>query len=155
MIITTTWKHNFTNYDNLKTVNQAQFQHLKIFQPLATKKIRFQLNNLYDETPLVISHMEVYDQASHKVSVTLNNKSSFQIEPRLLQWSDWIDIDLPSNTFLSVDITSPKVEIHSVGLTISNDLVKTKINHPQMPKYFFGISAIQVQTEQTYEKIAF
>ena len=155
MIITTTWKHNFTNYDNLTEVNRDQFQHLQIFQPLATKKIRFQLNNLYDETPLVITHMEIYDSESRKIPVTLDHKTSFQIEPRLIQWSDWIDIDLPSNTFLSVDITSPKITVHSVGLTISNDLIKTKNNHPQMPKYFFGISAIQVQTNQTYEKIAF
>ena len=67
MIITTTWKHNFTNYDNLTEVNRDQFQHLQIFQPLATKKIRFQLNNLYDETPLVITHMEIYDSESHKI----------------------------------------------------------------------------------------
>lgn len=155
MIATTTWRHNFTNYDNLTNFNKSQFQHLEIFQPLATKKIRLQLNNLYDEAPLIISQLKIYFQPDQKIDVTVDGQTEFKIEPRLVQWSDWIDVDLPSNTFLSVDISSPTIDIHSIGLTISNDLIKTKINHPQMPKYFFGISAIQVQTAKAFDKIAF
>ncbi|MQS75358.1 hypothetical protein FHL06_02980 [Lactobacillus halodurans] len=59
MTITTTWKHNFTNYSNLDNINQTGKQTLEIFQPLAAKKIRLQLNNLYDEIPLKISSLTV------------------------------------------------------------------------------------------------
>jgi len=155
MIATTTWKHNFTNYLNIDNINETGHQHLEIFQPLATDKIRLQLNNLYDEIPLKISNIEISTNTNVKKSVTLDGKASFEIAPRLIEWSDWIDINLEANTFLAIDITSPNETIHSVGLTISNDLIKTAILDPQEPKYFFGISGIQVQTEQAHEKIAF
>jgi hypothetical protein len=60
MITTTTWQHTFTNYQNINNINPTGHQHLKIFQPLSTKRIRLQLNNLYDEIPLQISKLEIY-----------------------------------------------------------------------------------------------
>ncbi|KRN99895.1 SGNH/GDSL hydrolase family protein [Companilactobacillus kimchiensis] len=155
MITTTTWRHNFTNYDNLENINATGHQHLEILQPLATKKIRLQLNNLYDEIPLKISQLTIFNNQSDKRTVTLNGKSSFCVEPRLIKWSDWIDIDLVANTFLSIDLFSPNKTIHTSGLTISNDLIHTANQDPTIPKYFFGISGIQIETNQPYEKLAF
>jgi len=155
MITTTTWKHNLTNYQNIENINDFGFQHLKIFQPLTTNKIRLQLNNLYDEIPLEISKLEIYSNTSSKKAVTLDGATQFNIEPRLIEWSDWIDIDLTSNSDLSIDIYSPNKTVHTIGLTISNDLIKTAETDPTTPKYFFGISAIQVDTKSTHQKIAF
>jgi len=155
MIVTTTWRHNFTNYSNLENINATGQQHLEILQTLAANKIRLQLNNLYDEIPLKISNIDIYLDPNDKKNVTLNGQSSFNIEPRLVEWSDWIDINLLENSFLSIDITSPNKTIHSAGLTISNDLIKTTDLDPQEPKYFFGVSGIQIQTQQPHEKIAF
>lgn len=155
MIETTTWKHNFTNYDNLENINKTGHQHLEIFQPLAGHKIRLQLNNLYDESPLKIDHLEIYNNSTDKKAVTFNQQTSFEIEPRLLEWSDWIDLEMNGNSFLSIDIASPNETIHTLGLTISNTLIKTEDTTPQAAKYFFGVSAIQVQTEQEYKRIAF
>ncbi|MQS75359.1 hypothetical protein FHL06_02985 [Lactobacillus halodurans] len=70
-------------------------------------------------------------------------------------WSDWIDLNLDSNQFIKITIASPNKTIHSLGLTISNDLIKTKQTDPLEPKYFFGVSSIQVQTEKIYPKLAF
>lgn len=155
MIATTTWKHNLTNYQNIENINNSGLQHLEIFQPLATDKIRIQLNNLYDEIPLEISKMEIYSDTSTKKVVTLDGSSKFTIEPRLIEWSDWIDISLPANAFLSIDIFSPNKTIHTAGLTVSNDLIKTIETDPANPKYFFGLSAIQVEAKSTHKKIAF
>jgi len=155
MIATTTWEHNFTNYSNIDNINENGHQHLEILQPLTTDKVRLQLNNLYDEIPLKISNIEISTNTNVKKNVTLNGKDSFEIAPRLIEWSDWIDINLEANTFLAIDIISPNKTIHSAGLTISNDLIKTADLDPQEPKYFFGVSGIQVQTDQTHEKIAF
>ncbi len=41
MIKTTTWKHNFSNYDNLDHINANGHQHLEIFQPFASKKFDY------------------------------------------------------------------------------------------------------------------
>lgn len=154
MTKTTTWSHTFTNYDNLTDINLSGREELAIYQPLAAKKIRLQLNNLYDEIPLEISSLNlVIDTVEYPV--TLNSRTNFTIEPRLINWSDWIDIDLPAKSFLKIVLQSPNKTIHTVGLTISNDLVKTTDLDPNIAKYFFGISAIQVQTEKNYEKIAF
>ncbi|TGD23560.1 hypothetical protein EGT49_05780 [Companilactobacillus suantsaicola] len=155
MIETTTWKHNFTNYANLENINPNKQQQLQIFQPLPCKKIRLQLNNLFDEVPLKIEQLEIYSTPTDRKLVTLNGQTSFEIEPRLIEWSDWIDLDMRDNSFLSIEITSPNKTIHSLGMTISNDLVKTEDRTIQEPKYFFGVSAIQVQTNQEYERIAF
>ncbi|WP_338215579.1 GDSL-type esterase/lipase family protein [Companilactobacillus muriivasis] len=155
MIATTTWKHNLTNYENINNINDSGFQHLEIFQPLATNKIRLQLNNLYDEIPLEISKIEIYSNSSDKKIITLDGSSRFQVEPRLIEWSDWIDINLTANSTLSIDIYSSNKTIHTVGMTISNDIVKTTETDSKIPKYFFGISAIQVETKSTYKKIAF
>lgn len=154
MIVTTTWQHNFTNYINIENINASGHQHLEIMQPIATKKIRLQLNNLYDETPLLITSLTI-DTDSNKIPVTVNNNQQFSIEPRLTMWSDWIDIDLPANQFLSIDIQSPNKTIHSVGMTIANDLVKTENQTPGISKYFFGVSGIQVQTKKPLKRIAF
>lgn len=155
MIATTTWKHNLTNYENIENINDSGFQHLEIFQPLATNKVRLQLNNLYDEIPLEISKIEIHSNSSDKKIVTLDNSSKFHIEPRLIEWSDWTDIDLPSNSNLSIDIYSTNKTIHTVGLTISNGIIKTAETDSTTPKYFFGISAIQVEAKSTHKKIAF
>ncbi|MFC6177355.1 GDSL-type esterase/lipase family protein [Companilactobacillus huachuanensis] len=155
MIATTTWKHNLTNYQNIENINRSGFQHLEIVQPLATDQVRLQLNNLYDEVPLKISKLEIYSNSANKKLVTFEGSTQFTIEPRLIEWSDWIDISLPINGILSIDIYSPNKTIHSVGLTISNDLIKTTDTDPATPKYFFGISAIQVAAKLTHKKIAF
>jgi len=155
MIETTTWKHNFTNYANIEFINNTGKQHLEIFQPLACKKIRLQLNNLYDEKPLVISSLEISADNVDKKSVTLNGQTNFEIPARLKEWSDWIDIDLPENQFLAIDLASPNETIHTVGMTISNDLVKTEYTDDMEPKYFFGVSGLQVQTNQEHKRIAF
>lgn len=155
MIVTTTWKHNFTNYANLENINESGKQHLEIMQPLSTKKIRLELNNLYDELPLQITSIVIYSDSKTKYSVTLDGKKQFSIEPHLVEYSDWIDVDLPANNFLSIDIISPNKTIHSAGLTISNDLVKTKDQTAGVSKYFFGVSGIQVQTQKVQKRIAF
>lgn len=155
MIATTTWQHTFTNYQNINNINPSGKQHLQIFQPIATKKIRLQLNNLYDEIPLNISKLEVYLDPANKKTVTLNGASHFQVESRLIEWSDWIEINIPKNSFLNLDISSPNQTIHSVGMTISNDLIKTELADTTVPKYFFGVSGIQTDTLQTYKKVAF
>jgi len=155
MISTTTWRHNFTNFINLDNINSSGKQHLEIFQPLAGKKIRLQLNNSFDDIPLTISSLTIYTDYSEKKQVTLNHQSTFEIEPRLITWSDWIDIDLKDNTYLSIDITSPTKSIHTGGLTISNDLIRTDNKILDEPKYFFGVSGSQIQTEQQYKRLAF
>ncbi|KRK81829.1 hypothetical protein LKACC16343_00716 [Companilactobacillus bobalius] len=154
MIKTTTWKHNFSNYDNLDHINANGHQHLEIFQPFESKKIRLQLNNLYGETPLVIDSLEIYTNSKKKVSVTKDGKKSFAVESRLVEWSDWIDFNLPADSYLSVDIVSPTKAIHTLGLTISNDLIRTENSDPKETKYFFGISEIQVKTEHAHKRIA-
>lgn len=155
MIATTTWRHNFTNYSCIDNINESGRQHLEIYQPLATHKLKLLFNNLYDEVALNITSLVIYVDPDHKQTVTLNGADKFRIEPRLSVWSDWIDIDLTGNQFLQIDLTSPNKTIHSVGMTIANDLVKTSDLDQVQPKYFFGISAIRVQTSQTYEKLAF
>lgn len=155
MSAATTWKHTFTDYNNLENINASGHQHLEIFQPLSCHRLRLLFNNLYDEIPLRISQMKIYTDSTHKSSVTLRGKSDFEISPRLSEWSDWIDIELPKDCFLSIDIESPNKTIHSVGLTISNSLVVTHNTHLDEPKYFFGVSAIQVQTDKEYERLAF
>lgn len=154
-MMTTTWRHNFTNYDNMENINANGKQHLEIFQPLSAKKIRFQLNNLYDEVPLKISDLQIYTDPNHKKNVTLDGKSNFEILPRLAIWSDWIDFDLPQDCYLSIDLISPNKTVHTSALTISNDLIKTENLDPTSPKYFFGVSGIQVETPHEYPKIAF
>jgi len=155
MIAITTWKHNFTNYQNLENINASGHQQLQIVQPLATDRVRLQLNNLYDEIPLEISKLEISSDPSNKKSVTLNGASNFSIEPRLIEWSDWIPITLPVDGILTIDLLSPNKTIHSVGLTISNDLIKTSETDPSIPKYFFGLSGIQVESQKVHHKIAF
>lgn len=155
MITTTTWQHTFTNYQNINNINPTGHQHLKIFQPLSTKRIRLQLNNLYDEIPLQISKLEIYVDPQDKKTVTLDENINFQVEARLIEWSDWIDFDIPENSFLNIDISSPNQTIHSVGMTISNNLIETDLTDAAIPKYFFGVSGIQINTAQTYKKIAF
>lgn len=155
MIATTTWQHTFTNYANLENTNIEKYQSLKIFQPLASNKIRLQLNNLYDETPLKISSLKISVDSDETKNVTLNNQTAFEIAPRLIEWSDWIDIKLTGNQFLKIDLVSPNETIHTSGLTISTDLIQTTENDPTVPKYFFGISAAQVQTDNRHERIAF
>ena len=81
-----TWKHNFTNYSNLNNINNHE-QHLKIFQPLPAKDIRFQLNNLYDDIPLEISNMTIYTDSFNKQTVTLNNQAKFKVNSRLTQFT--------------------------------------------------------------------
>lgn len=152
---TTTWKHNFTNYSNLENTNSTGQQHLEIFQPIAAKKVRLQLNNLYDEISLDILSLKIYSDSSEKKSVTLNGRKNFKIPARLIEWSDWIDIELPKKSYLSIDLVSPNKTAHTSGLTISNDLIKTTELDPQKPKYFFGVSGIQVQSNQNYRRIAF
>jgi len=155
MIETTTWKHNFTNYANIEFINNTGKQHLEIFQPLAGNKIRLQLNNLFDENPLNINELNIYLNPNDKKSVTLNGQTSFDIPARLVVWSDWINLEMPDNNFLSIDLISSNPTIHSIGMTISNDLIKTENTAIQESKYFFGISALQVQTNQEYKRIAF
>lgn len=154
MTNTTTWRHTFTNYDNLTDINMSGQQEIAIYQPLAAQKIRLELNNLYDDIPLEITSL-ILITANGKYPVTLNGRTNFKIEPRLISWSDWIDIDLPAQTFLKLILGSPNQTVHSVGLTISNDLIKTTDSEPNVAKYFFGVSAIQVQTDKSYERIAF
>ena len=154
MIKTTTWKHNFSNYDNLDHINANGHQHLEVFQPFASKKIRLQLNNLYGEMPLVIDSLEIYTNSKKKVSVTKDGKKSFAVESRLIEWSDWIDFTLPAESYLSIDIVSPTKAIHTLGLTISNDLIRTENSDPKETKYFFGVSETQVKTEHAHKKIA-
>lgn len=154
MLTTTTWLHTFTNYSNLNNINSSAHQILKIFQPVDTKKIRLQLNNLYDEVPLRISHLEISNSHQNKASITLNGKTEFAIEPRLVQWSDWIDFNSVANEFLTIKITSPTQTIHSLGMTISNDLIQTEVQGPDS-KYFYGVSGIQVQTETHHKRLAF
>lgn len=144
MITTTTWQHTFTNYQNINNINPTGHQHLKIFQPLSTKRIRLQLNNLYDEIPLQISKLEIYVDPQDKKNVTLDGNIDFQVEARLIEWSDWIDFDIPENSFLNIDISSPNQTIHSVGMTISNNLIETDLTDTATPKYFFGVSGIQI-----------
>lgn len=155
MMQTTTWKHNFTNYSNLENINSTGQQNLKIFQPLASKKVRLQLNNLYDEVPLKITSLTIQTDSSAKKTVTLNGASHFEIPARLIEWSDWIDIDLKGEEFISIDLVSPNKTIHTSGMTISNDLIKTVETDPLIPKYFFGVSATQVEANQTHQRIAF
>lgn len=155
MIATTTWQHTFTNYQNIDNINLSGQQHLEIIQPLATNRVRLQLNNLYDETPLEISKLEIYAHPDTKKVVTLHGLKHFSIEPRLVEWYDWIDISLPAQGKLIIDLFSPNKTIHTAGLTISNDLIQTTQTYPNIPKYFFGISGIQVMADQVYKKIAF
>lgn len=149
-----TWKHNFTNYSNLDNINNHE-QHLKIFQPLPAKDIRFQLNNLYDDIPLEISNMTIYTDSFNKQTVTLNNQAKFKVNSRLTQWSDWINFNLPAKSFLSIYIESPTKIIHSAGLTISNDLIQIPDSISESPKYFFGISSIQIKSPDSYKRMAF
>lgn len=155
MITTTTWRHNLTNYSNLDNVNESGQQQLQIFQPLASNKIRFQLSNLYDEVPLKINAFTIKTDASLTTSITLDNMSEFEVPARLSVWSDWIDFDLSEKTFLTINIASSNTKVHTAGLTISNDLIKTRQTDAAEPKYFFGISAIQIQTENTFQRLAF
>lgn len=154
-MITTTWKHTFTNYSNLENINISGKQHLEIFQPLETKSIRLQLNNLYDNMPLIISSLEIYTDMNQKKSVTLSGVKKFTVEPGLIEWSDWIDLEIPAKSYLSIDIVSPNQTIHTAGLTISNSLIKTENSNVQEPKYFFGVSEIQVHSQRSYKQIAF
>lgn len=155
MTTTTTWRHNFTNYDNMENINASGLQHLEIYQPVASKKIRLQLNNLYDEIPLRISDLKIYTNPEQKVPVTLDGETEFNVLPRLSAWSDWIDFDLPQDSYLAIDLKSPNKTVHTFALTISNELIRTENLDPTVPKYFFGISGIQVETVQEYVKIAF
>ena len=51
MSAATTWKHTFTDYNNLENINASGHQHLEIFQPLSCHRLRLLFNNLYDEIP--------------------------------------------------------------------------------------------------------
>ncbi|GEO79228.1 GDSL family lipase [Companilactobacillus mindensis DSM 14500] len=155
MITTTTWQHNFTNYTCLNDINQSDRQYLKILQPIAAKRIRLQLNNLFDEIPLEVTSLKIFSEPGHQKSVTMNDNDSFQIEPHLKVWSDWIDLTVPAGSFLNIELISPNQAIHTAGLTISNALVKTAVTDPKIAKYFFGISGIQVETKESFKRLAF
>lgn len=155
MLTTTTWRHNFTNYTCLNDLNASGRQHLEILQPQAAQQIRLQLNNLFDEIPLKITALKIFIDSNCQKDVTMNGNTSFQIEPRLQVWSDWIDLEIPANSFLNIELISPTKTVHSGSLTISNDLIKTSIINPQIPKYFFGISGTQVKTQREFERLAF
>ena len=155
MIATTTWKHNFSNYQNIDKINQSGHQSLAIFQPLASHKLRLQFCTLYDEKPLHISKLTIYSKDQPQTVITKNGQSDFSIEPRITDWSDWINFDLLGDAYLSIELDSPNQTIHTIGSTISNQLLKTSETDPTVAKYFFGICGLQVQTNQSYRRIAF
>lgn len=156
MIMTDTWLQEFSNYNNIYNINESGHQEISIFKPLATKKIRLLVNNLYDDVPLKITKLTLLkENGKISIPVHINGKNQFEIPPHMTEWTDWIDIDIQANDYLTIDIYSPNKTIHSLGSNLSESFTKIKNFTGKNDGFFYGISAVQAQVDKKPIKIAF
>jgi len=79
MITTDTWLQEFSDYNNIYNINESGHQEINIFKPLATKKIRLLLNNLYDDVPLKFTRLALHKKGQSDIVVHIDGKDSFEI----------------------------------------------------------------------------
>lgn len=155
MIYTDTWLQDFSDYNNINNINESGHQEITIFKPLATKKIRLRLNNLYDDVPLKFTKLAIHREGRKSIDVHVDGKYTFELAPHSAKWTDWIDIDIKANDYLTIDIHSPNKTIHSLGSNLSESFTKIKNFTDRNDGFFFGVSAVQAQVEKKPIKIAF
>ncbi|MFC6322665.1 SGNH/GDSL hydrolase family protein [Companilactobacillus baiquanensis] len=155
MITTDTWLQEFSDYHNIYNINESGHQEITIFKPLATKEIRLLINNLYDNVPLKITKLTLNKPGHKPMVVTVNGQSNFEIAPKTTQWTDWLNIDIKANDYLTINIYSPNKTIHSLGSNLSESFTKVKNFSNRNDGFFFGISAVQAQVQKKPIKIAF
>jgi Lysophospholipase L1 and related esterases len=154
MVIANTWLQEFSNYSNIDDVNKSGHQTMEVFEPMASKKLRFLLNNKFGKTPLEITAMTAHTDLQD-VKITLRGNEDFLIEPRQKVWSDWIDIDVPGRTFLTVDIYSPNKTIHTLGSNLATSFTRVDNHQDEKPRFYFGLSSVEAQLDQDPIKIGF
>ncbi|MFD1417480.1 SGNH/GDSL hydrolase family protein [Companilactobacillus keshanensis] len=155
MITTDTWLQEFSDYNNIYNINESGHQEITIFKPLATKKIRLLLNNLYDDVPLKFTRLTMCKEGQTEIVVHIDGENSFEIAPHTTRWTDWIDIDIQANDYLSIEIYSPNKTIHSLGSNMSESFTKVHNFTDRDDGFFFGVSAVQAQVKKKPIKIAF
>ncbi|WP_334329257.1 GDSL-type esterase/lipase family protein [Companilactobacillus sp. HBUAS59699] len=154
MAIINTWTKEFSYFPNIKHINHGGTQNITVFQPLATSRIRLLVNNQYGKIPLEIKSIKVIaDDKTY--DITMNNNTSFSVASKQSLWSDWLPINLISKSLLTIEIKSFNHSIHTLGSTICTDLVDSDNYIDGDNHFFYGVSAIQADTDQIANKVAF
>lgn len=154
MTIINTWTKEFSYFPNIKHINHGKSQIITIYQPLATDKIRMLINNEYGKIPLEIKSLKIVDN-NNQYELTMNNRSSFSVAAKQKLWSDWLPIQLLGNSTFNVEIQSYNHSIHTLGSTISTELVGSDNYIDGDNHFIYGISAVQSNVDELVNKIAF
>lgn len=154
MTIINTWTKEFSYFPNIKHINHGKTQTMTIFQTLATDKIRLLVNNQYGKIPLEIKSIQIVVNGKYS-DVTMNNHNSFSIAAKQKMWSDWLPIQLSSNSTFDIEIRSFNHSIHTLGSTISTELADSDNYIDGDNHFFYGVSAVQSNTDELVNKVAF
>ncbi|APX71309.1 hypothetical protein M5C72_11150 [Companilactobacillus allii] len=154
MTIVNTWTQEFSYFPNIKRINHNKTQTMTVFQSISTNKIRILVNNQYGRLPLEIKSIKII-VADKTYDIKYNKKTSFSIAAKQSIWSDWLTVHLMENSYFKIQITAFNRSIHTLGSTISSDIISCDNYQSGETSYFFGVSAIQADTSSLIEKLAF
>ena len=154
MTIVNTWTHEFSYYPNIKHINRNKTQTTTVFQPIVANKIRLLINNQYGKIPLEIKSIKIIVN-EESYDIKFNNNSSFSIASKQCQWSDWLPVHIADNSYFKIEIRSFNHNIHTLGSTISNNIINCDNYFDGETSFFFGVSAIQTDTDALVNKVAF
>ncbi|WP_125588072.1 SGNH/GDSL hydrolase family protein [Companilactobacillus jidongensis] len=154
MTIINTWTKEFSYFPNIKHINHGKAQTITVFQPLAADRIRLLINNQFGRIPLEIKSIKIIVN-DNDYDLTMNNNTSFSIASKRCLWSDWLPIHLKGNSTFDIEIRSYNHSIHTLGSTISTELADSNNYIDGDNRFFYGVSAVQSDTDELVNKIAF